>query len=784
MDFVKIAKLIWSRFRHWIVPGLLHLPLITLLYIILSDLHSLSSSSGITDNPAQFVLTWLKRLPTNPLFYLSLAALLGAYFGWRIVFNARVHRELMEQEEKESNRRLDSDDWFAIRGLRRRAFALRTQADVILAGVTALLLGGVYVVLFILPQIRESDRVLVEAVKKATFQGEFGRTLQSISEGRYWLRVDDVSSEGLRDPGGTPPRNHNRGSRSGVLLSEFSRRLLFGLSSLHIRGSNDGGYFVLRLRADNASLTRNGGQTWETVESLRLLGNEWLATAEFSADGRHGIVAGDEGSVFLTKDGGQTWKAVDGLGLKENEWIMTASLTRAGRHGIVAGNKGSVSLTNDGGENWRTFEILDLKEDEWLVTASVSSDGRNGIVAGDKGSVSLTNDGGETWRTLESLGLKENEWIVDASIVGPFLDSSGRVTTVLGNLGSVFVQKGENQVWRGHGIVGGDLLGTEWISTTDIAGHFGLAGGTNGSVFRTSDLGHSWHRVNNLPFPSNTPITSISVSGNGTFGVVGNRGGEVAVTTDGGRTWSFSADLRFEQVRGELLIAASLDLDGQHGVAASNTGTMFMTSDSGTTWNRVDSADLPRRNQDIFAYIYDRGRKHGAVSGRKNMVFTTLDGGKTWRAAEGVVLPERESISSSAFSDNGRVGVVGGSRGFVFSTRDAGRTWSRPQGVDVEPNERIVTSALSPDGRVGVLAGSDGSLYVTNNGGNNWFRPEGVEFIENEVIDSIFLLESTTGDGTKHAVVVGNEGSVFATRDDGKSWISAEPNQRGVSFRQ
>lgn len=783
---MKYVKLIWSNFRPWAIPSLFHLPLLAFLYIILIDLRALLSSPDSSETPARLVLDWVERLPTSPLFFLASAALLGTYFGWRWVFSARLHRELSEQEKENVKRNLISDDWLAIRGLRRRAFTLRTQAGVILAGVIAFLLGGIYVFLFILPQIPESDRVLIEAVKKATFQERFGRTLQSISEGRYWLRVDDASSAGLRDLSWTGPKSHSVRSRLGVLLSDFSRGQLFGLSQLHFKGSDGDGYFVLWLTEDNASLTRNGGQTWETIESLHLKENEWLATAEFSPDGRHGIVAGDEGSFFLTKEGGETWEAVEGLGLEENEWIVTANLSPDGRHGIVAGDKGSVSLTNDGGETWTVFESLRLKENEWIVTTNVSPDGRHGIVAGDKGSVSLvslTVGDEKVLETVEGLDLKENEWIVAASIVASFRDSGSRVITVLGNLGSVFVRKGESQVWTGGGKIDEDLRGREWISTTDMAGQFGLAGGTNGSVFRTSDWGQSWYKVDNRPLSSNIPITSVSISGDGMYGVVGNRRGEVAVMSDSGRTRSLSTDPRLILGQGEYLISASLDFDGRRGVAASNTGTMFVTNDFGYTWNRIDSTDLPQRRYDSYAYIHDQKGEHGVVSGRKNMVFMTLDGGKTWRTAEGVALTEGGDVSSSAFSDNGRVGVVG-SRGSVFSTGDAGETWSRSQGIDVKPNERFVTSALSPDGQLGVLAGSEGSLFVTHNGGSNWFRPEGAEFIENESVESIFLLEGTTEDAAKRAVVVGNEGSVFATRDSGTSWFLAEPNQRGVSFRQ
>ena len=186
-------------------------------------------------------------------------------------------------------------------------------------------------------------------------------------------------------------------------------------------------------------MTKDGGQTWEVPEGLKLKEGEWIVAATFGADD-YGLVAGDEGSVFVTKDGGQTWEVPVGLKLKEAEQTVAAAFGTDVRHGVVSGTEGSVFVTKDGGQTWEVPGGLELKEGEWIVAATFGADDY-GLVAGDEGSVFVTKDGGQTWEVPGGLELKEGEWIVAATFGA---DGYGLVA---GDEGSVFVIRSSKQGW-------------------------------------------------------------------------------------------------------------------------------------------------------------------------------------------------------------------------------------------------------------------------------------------------------------------------------------------------
>ena len=142
------------------------------------------------EHPAIGVLNWLGQLPTKPLFYYLVAALAGAYLGWRWCLSANLREEIRKATEDESC--LTPHDWWVVQGLRGRALTFRTLAGVLLGGVVVLLFGGLYFVVFVLPQVLEVDRILAKEVQRAEVKRQFGRRLQLIGEGRYWFEVADV----------------------------------------------------------------------------------------------------------------------------------------------------------------------------------------------------------------------------------------------------------------------------------------------------------------------------------------------------------------------------------------------------------------------------------------------------------------------------------------------------------------------------------------------------------------------------------------------------------------
>ena len=266
----------------------------------------------------------LAQIPTKPWFYALVGALVGGYLAWSWHRHADLHKEFEEKEKeyesKEKGREkagnkdgLTRHDWWIAYKLRKRALTLRLQANLVMGGVFALLGGGVYLVLFVLPEIEISDQLIA---KKIQFEERFGQSLQSIVDGRYWLNTDEPDKK----------VGSNADDKTGLVKDP--RVSVF-------------------MRTD-------GGQS--NPSSLPLQPREEVIAAAFSADGKTGLVVDHKVSVFMRTDGGQSNPS--SLLLQPREDATAAAFSADGKTGLVAGDEGSVLMTTDGGQNWVPTEGL------------------------------------------------------------------------------------------------------------------------------------------------------------------------------------------------------------------------------------------------------------------------------------------------------------------------------------------------------------------------------------------------------------------------------------------
>ena len=633
----------------------------------------LGTSSEGSEKSETAVLIRLKNLLTEPAFYYSIAALSGVYLGWRWWLYVRLRKEFETRKEPEDKSDLTTRDWWVVQGLRERALAFRTLAGVLLSGVVAVLLGGIYLILFVLPQVPPSDLLQVQEIQRENVKRQFGHRLQLIGEGRYWFKVAEVGRE--------TPTSEEWGisdllKTANARLAEMALPAGATLSRLPVLNTYEASkneYTILAVGHGEALVTRDGGETWSVPKGLAskdsaLEETEWITAATFDADGRFGVIGGTEGSVFVTQDGGETWNIPEGLMLNEDEWIVVAAYGPDGRPGVVGGVEGSVFVTQDSGGTWSApkdseGKDLALEKTEWIITAAFDAASRFGVVAGDEGSVFVTQDGGETWNVPEGLMLNEDEWIVAAAF-----GANNTYGVVSNNKGLIFLTQDSGGTWSAPKDSEGKDLAleeTEWIimAAFDAASRFGVVAGDEGSVF---------------------------------------------VTQDGGKTWSDPESLVLKG--DERIITAAFDAAGRFGVVAGDEGSVFVTQDGGKTWSDPENLVL-KGDERIITAAFDATSRFGIVAGDEGSVFVTQDGGKAWSKSGGLKLKESERIVAAAFSTDGKHGVVAGGKGSVFETQSSGESWISAV-WDYQGTSNIDVVNAIPGGRHFVAVDDDGRIHL------------------------------------------------------------------------
>ena len=564
--------------------------------LFLTGLYSISvpDTSETSDQPAKRIVDWLEWLPADPGFYFFVFAVVAGYFGWRLFLYAKICKEFEAVGPSKPESGLTFRDWWTALDLRKRGHALRTRAGAQLGGAFALLFGGIYLFIFIIPRLSEADfdieRDAAEARLAAKFRGSFESTVQSIEDGRYWLMARE-SEETTAD---------ELGAIANVLFNRLdiqiplSRRIVYKLPALNVHRKRGKQLEIISaIEFDKISRTTDGGHTWNIPEELAEKGDSRVTAAAFGADGQRGVLGYLDGSVFVTQDGGLNWKEPSWPSLQDEDWLAALGLFgKEGTYGIAGSSKGNIFVTKDGGVSWAPGRGLELDQNEVFANAALDADGGLGVVGGDEGSVFVTKDGGENWTNLGNkdlgdgyLKLRDNEWLTEVGFFGNNTIVAG------GDEGSVFVIKDDGGQWTWTAPDDLDYLDdleeNGWVLVEQFPsgnGLYALAGSYGGPVLVSTDGGDSWTTPPGLELKTLERVVTAFFNEDGTHGVLGGDESSVLVTENGGETWKAPEGLALKEGSSEWVVSVGFGPDGRPDLIVGDEGSAFVFSREGGTW--------------------------------------------------------------------------------------------------------------------------------------------------------------------------------------------------------
>ena len=266
-----------------------------------------------------------------------------------------------------------------------------------------------------------------------------------------------------------------------------------------------------------------------------------------------------------------------------------------------------------------------------------------------------------------------------------------------------------------------------------VSGKVAWVAGTEGTILRTVDGGHSWSSVGPpdaaaLQFRDIEAFdarTAVALTiGNGTDS-------RIYTTADGGRSWTTA----FVNQDANAFYDCMTFLDRRHGLALSDPVDgkfrMLATSDGGRSWAVRPTAGMPAALDGEFAFaasgtcLVSSGGKAFFASGggSSSRVFSSSDGGYRWSVTS-TPIPSGPSagIYSLAYRDPAHGLAVGGD----YAVPDAapsgaaylrGHTWTVARTVPGEYR----SGAAWLTGSVALAVGPTGS-DVSMDGGRSWHR--------------------------------------------------------------
>jgi photosystem II stability/assembly factor-like uncharacterized protein len=268
-------------------------------------------------------------------------------------------------------------------------------------------------------------------------------------------------------------------------------------------------------------------------------------------------------------------------------------------------------------------------------------------------------------------------------------------------------------------------------SFTSIAvkGDTAFAGSQNAGLFRSTDLGISWQKLEtNI---DTSKIWQISFIQDRIFACCSDG---VYFSTNGGNTWILSLKFSvyeqsdsFIEYNGFFLVASK--------------GGLFKSNDLGINWTKLNFDTTGRGN---LRTIYKNGNK--LLAKTSSTIFESIDNGNTWHENGKKYTSKLLVLNGKLYSMSRR----------VYSSSDDGKSWDSISS-DI-PAQNNALSWHYSNGKIYVGTLFSG-VYVSSDDGKSW-KSYGLNFSS---VNSIYK--------TNNGMIVSTyDGGILTTIDEGKTW--------------
>lgn len=281
------------------------------------------------------------------------------------------------------------------------------------------------------------------------------------------------------------------------------------------------------------------------------------------------VAAGDRGHILYSDDGGTRWMQAK----VPTRQLLTAVYFADDKHGWAVGHDALILATNDGGETWsRQYEN---REGEVPLLDVWFENPQHGFATGAYGVLLETIDGGQNWEDVADR--LDNE---DGTHLNAIAQIPGSGLFIVGEMGGMFRSTDMGETWeRVESPYQGSFFGVVGGGEPGVVVAFGL----RGHLFRSTDFGDSWQPIELLD--GGEALESGLADGNllpdGRIVVVGH-GGTVLSSEDKGQSFK---------------LFSRPDRRSLSGVVANPEGNLVLVGQSGVRVVSPSGANLPVKQQ-------------------------------------------------------------------------------------------------------------------------------------------------------------------------------------------
>jgi photosystem II stability/assembly factor-like uncharacterized protein len=528
--------------------------------------------------------------------------------------------------------------------------------------------------------------------------------------------------------------------------------------------------------------TTDGGQTWSKSLDWTYSSQKGVWAIKINPLNANTVWAATTEGTYKSYDAGSTWTLVHDVVM-----AMDLVINPVDTNIVITGNGNFASTgfglyrTSNGGGSWTKItsgipsnfqgkiqlDIYNANPD--IVYASIG----NGFSTSNGASwLCRSADAGINWTVMSTTDYSKWQGWFSHDVAVDQSDPSNLI--IIGievykstNSGSTIIQKSSGGLILGRPPVGGQEGGDDFTHSDshDVKQHptdhntFYI--GTDGGIFRTTDLGETFQSLNGsyqtVQFYNGTSSSqqdslftmgglqdNSTVIYDGDLAWIRNIGGDGSWTsidatndnivyaswqylnilrsTNRGNSWP--SDITPPNSNITSFIAPFRIYVENSNIIYAGRDKIYKSTNGGNSWTTTNNGNMldgnPALSMDISYQTSDKVYVGTAPNQTRSNLFRTNNGGTSWDNITGT-LPDRfpADIAVDPNDDNNvYVTFYGFGTGHVFKSTNSGDSWTDVS--DNLPNIPVPAVIVDPNNSSHVYIGTDIGVFVSTDGGNNW----------------------------------------------------------------
>jgi photosystem II stability/assembly factor-like uncharacterized protein len=257
-------------------------------------------------------------------------------------------------------------------------------------------------------------------------------------------------------------------------------------------------------------------------------------------------------------------------------------------------------------------------------------------------------------------------------------------------------------------------------------------GTSTGTLFSSTDGGHSWSRFAHLGSGDDYVIDHLAIDPQNSdkmyaaaWSVENQQSGDLFRSDDGGKTWESIPAMHGKSIRA-MAIAA---FDSKTLVTGAIDG-VFRSTDGAKNWQKISAGS--HEVHSIESIAIDPKNPDVVYAGTWHLAWKTDDGGATWRHISKGMIEDSDVFSIIVDSSNPSVVFASACSG-IYKSQSAGDSFQKIQGIPFSARRTRVLKQ-DPTNPAIIYAGTTEGLWKTTDAGKTWNRVTTPDVVVNDVM--------------------------------------------------